>query len=96
MSGGRSESYRLAAEEFQKDYPDINIEYSGMVGAEFSPKIIGERTAGQFLWDVTIGGATTMISQFKPQGILDPIQPTFPLPEVLDNRAQSIAKEIIR
>ena len=68
---------------FQKKY-GIAIEFITMEGAEAAPRFEIERAAGQYLWDVYLGGTTTMITALKPKGTLDPIEPTLILPEVKD------------
>lgn len=77
--------YRNAAMEFRKPYPEITLEYSGMKGSDFGPRILAERGGGQYLWDVHVGGAQTSIRQLMPNGVLDPVKPALILPEVLDD-----------
>lgn len=43
-----------------------------------------ERAAGEYLWDVFIGGFDTLMIAAKPLGLLDPIEPALILPEVRD------------
>lgn len=85
VNGPPGDLYRQTAMAFQKAYPDIQVEFTGADGPVFSPKILAERNAGQYLWDVYLGGATTALSAFKPAGILDPLKPALLLPDVLDN-----------
>lgn len=85
VAGGRGEPYRLAALEFQKVYPDIQVEFAGVQGTEFGPKILAEREGGQYLWDVHFGGANTAFSVLIPKGVVDPLTPALMLPEVLDS-----------
>jgi iron(III) transport system substrate-binding protein len=63
------------------------VELSGATGREFSPKILAEREASQYLWDVQVGGPETPNFQLKPKGVYDPIKPALMLPEVLDESA---------
>ena len=79
------ELYRQAAMEFRKPYPEITLEYSGMKGSDFGPRVLAERGGGQYLWDVHVGGAQTSIRQLRPNGVLDPVKPALVLPEVLDD-----------
>lgn len=83
VAGGRGEPYRVAAEAFKKAYPDIKLEFTGVDGGDFSPKIQAERKAGQYLWDVWTGGSNTFFSLI-PEGVLDPVRSAFILPEVKD------------
>ncbi len=70
-------------EPFERKY-GIAVEYLGMSGSEFAPRLTAERQAGQYLWDVHIGGTSTMINTLKPAGAMDPIEPALILPEVKD------------
>lgn len=83
VAGGRGEPYRTAVMTFKEAYPDIELEFTGVDGADFSPKIQAERRAGQYLWDIWIGGSNTFFSLI-PEGVLDPIRPALLLPEVKD------------
>ncbi len=53
-------------------------------GSELIPKLVRERASGLFLGDIFIGGLNTIYGDAKPAGLLDPIEPTLMLPEVLD------------
>jgi ABC-type Fe3+ transport system substrate-binding protein len=45
-----------------------------------------ERRAGQFLWDVHIGGPNTMFNVLLPAKALDPLRPALILPDVLQDK----------
>lgn len=66
--------------EFQKAYPGITVEYSGLSGVEAATKIHNERKAGIYLPDIRIGGTSAIV------GVLDdaaqPLEPLLLLPEV--------------
>lgn len=62
----------------------IPVEFVVGKGAEVSVKILSERKAGIYLADVYIGGATTVVNSLKPAGLLDPIEKTLILPEVIE------------
>lgn len=62
----------------------ITVDYVAGRGGEISQKLLTERRAGVFSIDVYAGGATTLINEMKPAGVLDPLQPVLILPEVLD------------
>jgi iron(III) transport system substrate-binding protein len=72
---------------FQKVFPEIQVEYSAASGRDFAPRILRERQAGQYLWDVHVGGPETANFQLKPAGVFDPLTPALILPEVLDEGA---------
>jgi len=69
---------------FKKDFPDIEIEYSGSSGGALATKIRAEREGGIYSVDVVIAGTTTANIQLKPLKALDPIQPSLIVPEVAD------------
>jgi iron(III) transport system substrate-binding protein len=71
--------------QFERKYPGIRLEVSGLTGREVGARILPERGAGQYLWDVYIGGGDTASSILKPDGALDPLKPALILPEVLDD-----------
>src|SRR3990172_2098111 len=69
---------------FEKKY-GITVEFLGVAGPELPPRVEAERAAGQYLWDIWVGGATDML-EFKDKGYLDPIEPTLILPEVKESK----------
>ena len=84
LAGPLGDEVRKAlVDPFEKKY-GISIEYMAQSGSEFVPRLKAERDAGQYLWDVYVGGTSTPITQFKPMGALDPLEPALMLPEVKD------------
>lgn len=71
-------------EVFQKRYPGIRLEYTGIGGAQSSPKITSERRAGLYVVDIHIGGTTTMLTTLKE--FLAPVKSFLILPEVTDTK----------
>lgn len=53
-------------------------------GAELVAKLSNEKKAGIHLIDIFLSGSSTMVTQLKPYGYLDPLPPSFILPEVTD------------
>lgn len=80
-----AEVRRSFIDAFQKAYPGITLEYTGVTGAQTSPKINAERRGGIYMVDLHIGGTTTMLTQLRE--FLIPIKPHLILPEVKDPRA---------
>jgi iron(III) transport system substrate-binding protein len=70
---------------FEKAYPGIRLEISGLMGADFVARATSERRAGQYLWDIYIGGPQSGYRGLLPAGVLDPIKPAVILPDVLDD-----------
>jgi ABC-type Fe3+ transport system substrate-binding protein len=74
---------RLA--EFQKAYPEIKLSLSTFASRDFWPRVVKEREAGQYLWDLRVGGVDTPSYNLKNQGALLPVRPLLILPEVTDD-----------
>jgi iron(III) transport system substrate-binding protein len=76
ISGSSSEAWRKTlVEPFQKKYPEIKVEYTGISGRSFVAKVAKEREVGQYLWDIRIGGVNPTVYKEKDQGTYDPIRP---------------------
>jgi ABC-type Fe3+ transport system substrate-binding protein len=71
--------------QFEKAYPGIRVDVAGTTSTAGVSRVMAERRAGQFLWDVHIGGGESMNSVLKPEGGLLPLRPALMLPEVLDD-----------
>jgi iron(III) transport system substrate-binding protein len=72
---------------FQAQYPDIQVEYNGMRGAEAAPKLIAEQQAGRPLTDLILTGTTTITRTLKSAGVLEPIPPLLTGPHGRDLQA---------
>jgi iron(III) transport system substrate-binding protein len=83
--GVPGEAYREILTAFQKTYPEIQVEYQGVSGRDFVSKIMAERQADQFLWDVYVAGGDTAVTHLAPAGILDPVKAAVIRPDVLDD-----------
>ncbi len=70
---------------FQKKY-GIKVQYIGGSGRTISPRILTERRAQRYLWDVFVGGTTTGLTSLAPAGALADLTQTFILPAVKDPR----------
>ena len=87
VAGPRSAPVRKGlSEPFEKRF-GISVEYQGMSGVELASRVKAERTAGQYLWDVYIGAITAAVSDYKPIGGLDPLEPALILPEATDPKS---------
>ncbi len=67
--------------EFQKKF-GISVEVFGVTGRELAPRVIAERKAGMFSWDIYIHGPSTALEALLPVGAFDPLEPTLILPDV--------------
>lgn len=65
---------------FQKAYPGIILDYTGLTTNLAPPKINAERRAGLYAEDMVIGGTTTMLNQLRSYAL--PINQFLILPEV--------------
>src|ERR1700675_2684168 len=87
VHGGPGKLYeQVLTEGFKKAYPQIKIDFSGLSGRDAVPKILREREAGIYSWDVYVGGVMSVLLNLKPVGALAPIKPNLILPEVLDDK----------
>lgn len=78
------EYIEAAVRAFEKNYPDIQIVTAATPAAETGPRLMAERRAGKFLWDICICGPTTPFGVLYPAKALDSIKPALILPEVAD------------
>jgi len=86
VAGAPGDTHREAlADAFTKAYPEIRVEYTGMSGRDGVPRIVRERQANLFAWDIYIGGPTSALGGLKPLGAFDPLRPALIRPEVLDD-----------
>ena len=60
---------------FQKKYPEIEVDFSGMRGAEVAPKLLAELNAKQYLTDIAVAGTTTALASLVPANAVVPLQP---------------------
>ena len=82
--GASSAMQRLFKEGFSKQFPKIKVEFIVAGGRSIAPRVLSERRAGRFGWDVYIGGTTTALRLLMPAGAFDPVAPALILPEVTD------------
>jgi ABC-type Fe3+ transport system substrate-binding protein len=78
------ENIEAAVRVFDKHFPDIQLVTASTSAAETGPRLMAERRAGKFLWDVCICGPTTPLGVLYAAKALDPIKPSLILPEVAD------------
>jgi iron(III) transport system substrate-binding protein len=84
LSGPPGQLWRDGLLAFQQDYPDIKVEYTGQNSRDFWPRLFQERAAGQYLWDLRVGGPDPQVFQARDDGALDPVRPLLVLPDVTD------------
>lgn len=72
---------------FQKEYPEIKIEYTPGNSRDFWPRVTQEQKVEQFLWDLRVGGIDPFAYRMRDAGAIDPVRPELILPEVTDEAA---------
>jgi iron(III) transport system substrate-binding protein len=78
------DNIEAAVRAFAKKYPEIQVTTVATPAPQTAPRIMSERRAGKYLWDVCICGPTTPYAVFYRANALDPIRPVLILPEVAD------------
>jgi hypothetical protein len=66
------ENIESAAKAFEKKFPEIQVTVASTPAAETGPRIMAERRAGKYLWDICICGPTTPYAILYPAKALDP------------------------
>ena len=67
---------------FSQAYPEIRLDHTNLESADFAPRLIQERKAGVYTWDVTTIPTSTALQVMKQAGVWDPIRPAIIAPEV--------------
>lgn len=76
VHGAPGRNYRaVLVTAFNKAYPDIKVQFSGANGSAETPKVLRERQAGIFGWDVWVSGPTGALGMLKDAGFFQPLRP---------------------
>jgi len=76
VHGAPGKSYEAAlVTAFNKTHPDIKVQFSGAANAVEIPKVLRERQAGIFAWDVWVSGPSSIMQTLKPAGAFRPLKP---------------------
>jgi len=78
--------YQSTVELFSNSFSDIATEHTTLVASQLAPRIVQERQANIFTWDVLHMPTTTALQVLRPAGVYDPIRPVIVQPEVVDDR----------
>jgi iron(III) transport system substrate-binding protein len=81
-----ADAQEAMVQPFEARYPEIRVRYTGLASNQVAPKLLGEREAGQYLWDVAINGGTALYPLIKTNG-LDPLPPALAGPNGRDPSA---------
>ena len=68
---------------FQAKY-GLQVDLFGALGREIPPRVLAERKAGRYLWDVFVHGTTTGLESMIPAGAFDPLEPALIFPDIKD------------
>ncbi len=69
---------------FQKKYPEIEVDFNSMQGAQVAPKLMAELKAQQYRTDLVVAGTTTALEGLAPVNAIMPMQPFLVGPESRD------------
>jgi iron(III) transport system substrate-binding protein len=79
----------VALQAFGKAYPQIKLEQTSLVASALTPRILQERKAGVYTWDVLQMPTTTALQVLQPAGVYSPIRPLITQPDVIDEKVWS-------
>jgi iron(III) transport system substrate-binding protein len=76
---------------FEAAFPGIKVEHGQFQSSsrEYLPRLLQERRAGLFSWDLAFMPNVEMLRQALPNGAIEPIRPLIVRGDVLDDRAWS-------
>jgi iron(III) transport system substrate-binding protein len=87
VHGGPGKAYNaVLVGAFNKAYPDIKVQFSGANGAIEVPKVLRERQAGIYGWDVWTSGPTTALGTLKESGFFQPLKPVIRPENMADDK----------
>jgi hypothetical protein len=79
--------YRKVMDDFEAAFPGLKVEQTGFQSSsrDFVPRLLQERNANLFAWDIALMPSPEMLIQVHPVGGLDPVRPLIVHPDVLDD-----------
>ena len=86
LSAPAGNVWRAELSKFQDAYPEIKLDITTAPSRDYWARVEKEREAGQFLWDVRIGGLDTLTYRMKSKGYMSPLRPELILPEITDGK----------
>jgi len=76
------QGYARVFKLFGQAHPEIKLDHTNLESADFAPRLVQERKAGVYSWDVTTIPTSTALQVMKQTGVWDPIRPAILAPEV--------------
>ena len=79
------DGYKRALKSFTQAYPDIKLEHTSLHSQDFAPRILQERQASLYTWDIATIPTSTALQVLRPAGVWDPVRPVIVLPEITED-----------
>src|SRR5207248_632925 len=79
------DGYARALKPFTQAFPEIKLEHTNLHSQDFAPRILQERQANIFTWDLALIPTSTALQVLRPAGVWDPVRPAIILPEAKDD-----------
>jgi hypothetical protein len=87
VSGHPGDLERKAVTEgWAKTFPDIKLEYTAARGTQLMPRIMREREANIYNWDVVLASTDPTVFTLVPINALAPLRDALVLPELQDDK----------
>src|SRR5579863_3448099 len=77
---------RAIAQSWAKDFPDIALDYTGARGTQVISKIVRERLAGIYNWDVILAATNPTAFTLVPIHALAPFREAIVAPDIGDDK----------
>jgi ABC-type Fe3+ transport system substrate-binding protein len=79
--------YRKVMDDFETAFPGVKVEHTQFQSSsrDYVPRLLQERKANLYAWDVALMPSPEMLRQVKPNGGLAPIRPVLVHPEVVND-----------
>src|SRR5215475_9490158 len=69
------QGYARVLKLFAQAYPEIKLDHTNLEPVDFSPRVINERKAGVYTWDIATLPMSTALQVLKPARVWDPVKP---------------------
>ena len=76
----------VITKEWAKDFPAIQLQYTGARGSEIMSKVVRERLAGIYNWDVVLASTDPTIFDLGPIHALAPLRDAIVQPDIVEDK----------
>lgn len=76
----------VITKEWAQDFPAIQLQYTGARGSEIMSKVVRERLAGIYNWDVVLASTDPTIFDLGPIHALAPLRDAIIQPDIVDDK----------